>query len=185
MGSTPIDPSEAEGLIPHLVTQAELNEFEAQNIAIGVGWAESSRIIRRSFPSLETFRLLHKRMFDLTWTWAGSYRLTQKSVGIEAWRIQIETKNLLDDMHYWWLNKTYQPDEIAVRFHHRLTWIHAFPNGNGRHARVATDLLCRNHEIPLFTWGASSGPGVRTRYIEALRAADGADLAPLIAFVRT
>lgn len=35
----------------------------------------------------------------------------------------------------------YPPDEIAARFHHRLTRIHPFPNAKGRHARLATDLL--------------------------------------------
>jgi len=36
--------------------------------------------------------------------------------------------------------RTYPPDEIAVRFHHRLVVIHPFPNGNGRHARLMADL---------------------------------------------
>ena len=28
---------------------------------------------------------------------------------------------MLDDVRYWVENKTYPPDEIAVRLHHRLT----------------------------------------------------------------
>jgi Fic family protein len=41
---------------------------------------------------------------------------------------------------------TYEVDEIAARFHHRLVWIPAYPNGNGRHARLATDLLLVGRE---------------------------------------
>lgn len=36
---------------------------------------------------------------------------------------------------------TCPPNEIAVRFHHRLVWIRPFPNGNGRDARMPADLL--------------------------------------------
>jgi Fic family protein len=34
-------------------------------------------------------------------------------------------------------HKSYSPDELAVRFHHRLVSVHAFPNGNGRWSRLA------------------------------------------------
>ena len=32
-------------------------------------------------------------------------------------------------------------DDIATRFHYRLVVIHPWPHGNGRHARLATDVL--------------------------------------------
>ena len=38
-GATLIDPDEAEGLIPALSTQDELNEFEALNILEAMQWA--------------------------------------------------------------------------------------------------------------------------------------------------
>lgn len=79
-------------------------------------------------------------------------------------------------------------DEIAARFHHRLTQIHPFPNGNGRHARLMTDVLLKVNGAEPFDWGNSDlvAPGaVRDRYIDALRAADGRDCVPLLRFVRS
>ncbi len=92
-------------------------------------------------------------------------------------------------MNFWLAHRTYAPDEIAARFHHRLVAIHPFPNGNGRHARLITDLLLEKRlDRPRFTWGSTDleQPGAaRQRYIAALQAADRGDYAPLLAFVRT
>jgi Fic family protein len=81
-----------------------------------------------------------------------------------------------------------QWDHFAARFHHRLVRIHAFNNGNGRHAREMTDLLLRQNEIAMFSWGSHSlvEPNeTRSRYISALRAADTGDLCKLVSFVRS
>ena len=83
----------------------------------------------------------------------------------------------------------YPPDEIAVRFHHRLVLIHPFPNGNGRHARL--DRRCTAHEAgpPCIHLGRRriwSRPGeARAKYLEALREADNGDIHPLLRFART
>lgn len=79
-------------------------------------------------------------------------------------------------------------DEVAARFHHRLVWIHPFPNGNGRHARLLTDLLLAASGAEPFTWGRGDlehAGEARERYLAALRAADARDLSPLRAFVRS
>ena len=81
------------------------------------------------------------------------------------------------------------PDEIAARFHHKLVWIHAFPNGNGRHARLMTDILVETvlNQKP-FTWSSKNidiGDAVRNEYLEALRKADKGDDSKLLAFVRS
>jgi len=85
-------------------------------------------------------------------------------------------------------NETYEPDEIAARFHHRLVAIHPYPNGNGRHARLAADLLLKEMGQPRFTWGRKNltDPGkTRSEYIAALRAADVHDYEKLLEFVRS
>jgi Fic-DOC domain mobile mystery protein B len=87
---------------------------------------------------------------------------------------------------------TYPADEIAIRFHHRLVAIHAFPNGNGRHARMMADLLIERLGQPRFSWGSRSladsnlidATPIRRNYITALQAADARDIAPLLAFAR-
>ncbi len=77
--------------------------------------------------------------------------------------------------------------ELLARFHHRLVSIHPFPNGNGRHARLATDLLARSIGWGLPRWGSSDlsvATETRTRYLEALRVADSSGVfVPLIAFM--
>jgi len=81
-----------------------------------------------------------------------------------------------------------KPDGIAARFHHRLVWIHAYPNGNGRHARLATDLPLKANGQRRFSWGSQSlidALQTRQNYVKALRAADNHDFTPLIAFVRS
>jgi fido (protein-threonine AMPylation protein) len=59
-------------------------------------------------------------MLDTVWDWAGKFRKTDKNIGVDKHRIGIELRKLLDDTRYWIDNKTYEPDEIATRFHHRL-----------------------------------------------------------------
>jgi Fic-DOC domain mobile mystery protein B len=183
-GSTPIDADEAQALIPSLSTQAELNQFEALNIVEGVIWAERSRKIKHALLEQETLKLLHRQMFGKTWKWAGSFRLTQKNIGCESWRIPTELQILTEDVRCWIEFSTYPPDEILGRFHHRLVSIHAFPNGNGRHARLATDILCSQMGVPALTWGSAEAPQNRQAYLGALRAADEHDYASLIQFLR-
>ncbi|MBO6689345.1 MAG: Fic family protein [Henriciella sp.] len=89
-------------------------------------------------------------------------------------------------------NKPYEPDKRTARLHHRLVYVQRFPNGNGRHARMMADLLIRRLGAPPFSWGSNRDDGVihdigelRKRYVSALRAADGNDYEPLIAFARS
>jgi fido (protein-threonine AMPylation protein) len=83
-------------------------------------------------------------------------------------------------------------DEIAARFHHRLVQIHPFPNGNGRHARLITDLILETNGSVAFTWGKCKGSAPmetegprREEYIAALREADDKRFEMLLAFVRS
>ncbi|MCE9559145.1 MAG: mobile mystery protein B [Armatimonadetes bacterium] len=187
-GATPLDPEEALDLIPGLATQSELNEFEAINILEGSNWARRSTKIKRALLEQETLRLLHKNMFGQTWRWAGSYRKTQKNIGCEAYQISSSIKILKDDVQAWIKWETYAPEEIAARFHHRLVWIHPFANGNGRFARLATDLLCEQQHWPAPTWGATDlvkQSQTRTKYIKALQLADRNDFASLMAFMKS
>lgn len=140
-GATALDPEEALDLIPPLATRSELNEFELGNIAACIVWAGRSRRIKKSLLEVSTLQVLHTRMFDKTWKWAGQLRKTQKNIGVEAWRIHGELQILLDDLTFWIDHETYGQREICARFHHRLVSIHPLANGNGRHARLAADLL--------------------------------------------
>jgi len=187
-GATPLDPDEAGGLrLTHITTRGELNIFEAENIRAGMEWAWRSR--RKEMVSESFMRLLHKKMFGNVWKWAGELRASNKNIGVSREMIGIELCHLCDDVNYWIEHETFPVDEIAARFHHRLVWIHPFANGNGRHARVMTDLLLEKKlDAMRFSWGSEEieeANACRKRYIKALQAADKGDFLPLLAFVRT
>lgn len=185
-GATPLSPEEREGLIPtHVTLRGELNELEAQNIAE----AEGSIFSRRRDPLSESFALsLHRRMFGKVWKWAGTYRTSKKNIGPEYWEVQPQLFLAFDNVRYWIEHKSFPPDEIAVRFHREIVWVHPFPNGNGRWSRLMADMLAIRLGQKRFTWGGSSlraPDDVRKIYIDALQAADGHDFEPLIAFARS
>lgn len=186
-GATPLDPDEVEGLIPtHVVNRNQLNELEQQNIAEAELWQMTARFGK--INTEKNLKKLHIKMFGQAWSWAGKFRKTGKNIGVEAYQISVELKNLCDDLDTWIDFSAYSNDEIAVRFHHRLVYIHLFPNGNGHHARLATDiLLMKKLEQPRFTWGSDiiddSGI-VRSQYISVLREADRGYYTPLLDFVR-
>ena len=186
-GATPLDHDEAAGLVPaHITTLGQLNEWELANIVEGERWAFARK--RKDLLSSRFARLLHKRMFGNTWRWAGSFRLSEKNIGVDPVQIAPQLKKLCDDVTYQVAHRTYSLVEIAARFHHRLTWIHPFANGNGRFSRTMADLLLVQNDAYRFTWGAGNLAGegdARQRYIHALRAADGHDYAPLFEFVRS
>ena len=127
-------------------------------------------------------------MFGKVWRWAGKVRQFERNIGVEAYRISADLRQLIDDCQFWIAHNTYKPDEISARFHHKLVWIHVYPNGNGRHARLATDLLLVALGRSRFTWGSVNlvDPGkTRQAYIEALCDADRHEIAPLLEFVRS
>lgn len=186
-GATPIDPDEAIGLIPKNITlQSELNEWEQMNILEAENWIFGKK--HNDLLSIGFLQKLHKKMFDHTWEWAGQFRKTLKNIGVDPHQIPIELTKLLGDVSYQLTNRVYFLDEIATRLHHRLVWIHPFPNGNGRHARFYTDLFLVSNGEKKFSWGAStliSANNMRALYIEALREADKHNYNPLLKFVRS
>lgn len=184
--ATPLTPEERDGLIPsHVTRRSELNELEQQNIVEAVAAVFS----RRRDPLNEVFaRSLHRRMFNQVWKWAGTYRTTNKNLGVNHWEIQPELLRVFDNVRYWIEHKTYPPDEIAVHFHRDTVWIHPFPNGNGRWSRLMADMLAIRLDRKRFSWGNSAlrAPDeTRQAYIAALKAADDHDYAALLTFARS
>ena len=173
--ATPLDQESLKGLIPGLTTQAELDEFEAAGIARASLWAFSSRKLKADLLSASGLCLLHKKMLEHTWEWAGQFRVRDTNIGVPPSRIQNDLAILLGDVKFWIEHKTFSNDEIVARFHHRLVAIHPFPNGNGRFSRLAADLLAEQLQSPTFSWGQANltkANSQRERYISALKKAD-------------
>jgi len=187
-GNTPLAPEELDDLIPNLGMREELNEWERENILRARRWAFGRSLASSNPVSDEYIRKLHRRMFDQTWKWAGVYRKTEKTIGVQVQQMREMLAALLGDANYWIENNTYTADEIALRFHHRLVLIHLFPNGTGRHARLIADVLAVKLGRPVFSWGRLSlikPAEARERYLQALRTADAGDVVALIEFARS
>ena len=189
-GQTPLDENEKEGLkIKSITTQNELDEFEQLNIEKAIEWTIHTNLKAEKILTEKFIKDLHKKMYGDVWKWAGEFRKSIKNIGIPWTKIATELKNLIDDTKYWIANKTYKPEEIAIRFKHRIVAIHCFPNGNGRHSRMMADIIMEaifNEDI--FTWHQSNmveANETRKNYIRALREADNGNIIPLIKFAKT
>lgn len=189
-GQTPIDPSEAEGLvIKSITTQKELDEFEQLNIQKAILWTYAKRLKKEQLLSEKFILDLHKKMYGDVWKWAGRYRTTEKNLGVKFYQIPVELKSLLDDCLYWIENKIFPEEEIAVRFKHKLVSIHCFSNGNGRHSRLMADLIMEKlFNQSFFTWGGRNlvkQSEHRSSYIRAVRLADQNKIQSLIDFAKS
>ncbi|MCW3463641.1 mobile mystery protein B [Chitinophaga nivalis] len=191
-GQTPLDEDEKDGLkILNITTRGELDELEQRNIEDAVRWTLSRR---KRFTMAEVLtekfvRLVHTKMLGDVWDWAGSFRNSNKNIGVDKYQISIELRQLLDDCKYWIEHGTFSLDEIAVRFKHRIVFIHCFANGNGRHSRLMADILIEGVLGGyVFTWGAENLVNTgeyRAAYLRALREADSGKFELLIQFARS
>lgn len=184
--STPLTAEEKDGLkLKWITLRSELNEAEARNIAQAQIWLMSNK--NKDVCSDTFLRELHKKMFGDVWKWAGTYRTSERNIGVVPYQIPIKLMQLFDDVKFWIENKTYSNREIAVRLHHKLVQIHPFPNGNGRISRLMADLVLEKLEGTKFYWGNTNLVNVsevRSAYIVALRKADAGDYSALMEFTQ-
>jgi Fic-DOC domain mobile mystery protein B len=187
-GDTEVPEEDRAALIPtYIADLRELYAAEQENIA--------AALIARH-PSAEVLlddlylRRLHRAMFERVWKWAGRYRMRETNIGIDPTQIATEVRRLTADALAWVESGCYDEDGTAVRFHHRMVQIHPFVNGNGRHGRIAADLLVSALRQPAFSWGQNlqvSTEELRARYIAAMRRVDvdPEDLSDLLHFARS
>ena len=190
-GATPGD--DTSGLI-----QRQLTDRHARNAAEldAISRAYNKHIYRARRKRAGTawltdpfIRAVHYDMYGEIWEWAGKYRTGALNIGVDFHLIPEQIKLLCGDFSYWNAeNASMPPLEIAARLQNRLTRIHPFPNGNGRHARLITDIYFYSVRLPLPKWPQiqllSEGDQIRSRYIEAMKTADQEDYRELIAFMK-
>ncbi|HVE45529.1 MAG TPA: mobile mystery protein B [Acidimicrobiales bacterium] len=187
-GQTEISEEDRQGLIPtYISTRGEL--WDAEEAAITKATFGLSARATDLADDLY-LRRLHRRMFADVWRWAGQYRIRETNLGVAPEAIAGDVRALVGDVDAWLREGTFEADELAIRFHHRLVKIHPFVNGNGRHGRIAADLLVVALGERRFSWGARlqmSTEDLRHTYHQALRRADadGDDIGDLIAFARS
>lgn len=191
VGATPGD--DVSGLLlTKLTTRAARHIVETESIsrAYDTHIFRSRRKKRASKWLTEDFlRSVHYDMFGLIWDWAGQYRRDNLNIGIDWHHIPEQVRLLCDDFLYWDSPTSTMPIlEIAARLQNRLTKIHPFKNGNGRHARLITDIFLYSRQHPLPEWPQihlmSHGHKIRERYIAAMRTADQGDMSSLVEFLQ-
>lgn len=182
-----LDPGERHALVPmHLSTRFELAAWEQANIAKALAWLDQ-RQRRGSVLTSRFLRALHKRMFDETWSHAGRYRRSKSAFGVPAWTISTRVEDVIARTRDWIQINAYAADEIAIRFHHRISQLRPFERGNGRATRLHTDALMVELGHAPFTWGAKAGLAMAElaeRYVAALRVADNDNISVLHEFAR-
>lgn len=180
-GETPID--DVSGLLlPRIGTRRELNQVEAENIAL----AGAKYLVGRVNDKLAPFTFdwlfeLHREMFGQVWKWAGKPRDHDLNLGCSFYDIEAQVLDLVRDIAYW--GKGASPlIEDAALLHFRAVKIHPFVNGNGRWSRMLANIWLRKHGSKPTVWPEPTlgeiSP-VRDEYIRAIQAADGLDFAPL------
>lgn len=156
-GQTPLDEDEKDGLlISSVTTRGELDEVEQRNIEEAIRWTieRRKRFTTNEILTEQFIKELHQRMISSVWKWAGTFRNSNKNIGVDKYQISTELRKLLDDCKFWIENRMFSEDEIAIRFKHRIVSIHCFANGNGRHSRLMGDIITEKifgNEV--FTWG--------------------------------
>lgn len=184
-GATPIDDI-SELKIENINTLNELNKAEMRNILCALRKHLMSRVEHpHKWFNFSNLISIHKDMFSDVWEWAGQFRRTQTSIGIQSYLISTELKKLCDDAKFWYTGNSLSLLEQAARIHHRLVWIHPFPNGNGRFARLVSDMYlkgCRGKH-PNWPTNLQENAVERKKYISTLKAADEGNFEPLIAYL--
>ena len=189
-GQTPLDEEEKEGPLKKTIsTRAELDEFEQLNIDEARVWLLKTKLGLDRILTEEFIKELHSKMFENVWRWAGTFRRSNKNIGIDKTEIPFQLRQLVENTKYWVEHKTFSEDEIVIRFSHRLVQIHLFPNGNGRHSRLIADVLIhKGFGKDEFPWGSTNltaAGEVRITYLTALRNADNGNFTDLITFARS
>lgn len=175
-GETNLD--DVSGLIPlYITTRAELNEAEFVNITEASQYYLFNKNILNKFEvTKENLFKVHKKMFYKVWDWAGKKRISNKNIGVVAYKIDEEIKKLIAD-YYFWVKEKLDVVEIVSRLHHRLDYIHPFEGGNGRWSRLVVNIVFYKNTRKLIKWPEDElqlkkKSSLRDKYLEALKEAD-------------
>jgi cell filamentation protein len=170
-----------------LTDKTALNEQEA----LGVARVERYLLEEFDYPvdlSVGLLQDLHRRAFGHLYDWAGYWRTQVPNVGAylppPAARVPQLLYEFIDELRHRQTLLSERPAAADVAAllayaHHRLVAVHPFTNGNGRTARLFTNLLAYNYGYEdVLLYRRESGQE-RTQYLQAIRQADAHDLGPL------
>ncbi|WP_266206380.1 Fic/DOC family protein [Pontibacter kalidii] len=172
-----------------IADKAQLNELEAK----GVLRAEEY-MLDLDFPVEITTSLIldiHRTAFGEVYEWAGKWRNKDLQVGSYTPPRFFDIPRLMSefiyDLNYRLQNLDNNNTNTLVRdlawAHHKMVHIHPFVNGNGRSARLITDLLAYMHGYQSVELYQREGDG-RKKYLQAVKLADTHDFSELEQMIR-
>jgi Fic-DOC domain mobile mystery protein B len=180
-GETPIDISGLK--VKGIGNRSTLNQYEAENIRKAVVKYLASKPSPRVAPFTSRWAVrLHKEMFGDVWRWAGKFRQLNLNIGCDWHQVPLQVQSLVDDLAFW---EKHEPSTLvqAVRLHHRAVQIHPFLNGNGRWARLLSNIWLIQHDHPITEWPEETigdKSVIRDEYIATIKSADLGVEEPLI-----
>ncbi len=180
--------------IPEDEQDNKLNLFNVNDIhyveAIGVAKAERHIFEFYKDAPVDMYSLmdLHKMAFGELYDWAGKIRTTITNIGVPPFQILERLKSFMDNLQYRLNIIDYEDDEEVIQLlaetHHTIVYIHPFLNGNGRIARLFTNLVAIKLMRPPFEIYVRDTSKDRSIYIDAIRKADKGDYEPLKNLIR-
>ena len=176
----------AENLLG-LTTIAEINLAEAE----GVARAEESLLHYETDVVVDTYLVLeiHRTAFEHLYEWAGQIKKKNLIVGDFEPPPYQQLPNLLAEFseQLQFLLRDVDGEEKLVHVlayaHHKIVQIHPFQNGNGRTARLVTNLLAYLHGYEAIQIYHREGD-TRSEYVQALKKADNHDYQPLQTIIK-
>jgi Fic-DOC domain mobile mystery protein B len=186
-GATPI--RDYSGLkLQRVHDTTDLNRVEAENIMKAqLKFLQNLPANPQNWVTIKELRNIHRAMFGDVWEWAGEYRKSETSIGIQPGLIPSQLAEFCFEVQSWsqyCVERTFL--EMAARIHHRLVEIHPFENGNGRFSRLIADRFLLAWRFPHPMWPGRLGDksAERSRYIQALKSADQGDYTSLISIMK-
>jgi Fic-DOC domain mobile mystery protein B len=183
-GETPLN--DYSGLKQKRVkTVAQRAKAEYDNNLHAVNKYLGRRPTRKTAPFTARWMLqIHRAMYGDVWAWAGKPRTSQTNIGIAPYDILAELGKLELDVNAWAASGWDDHVEQAAVIHHRAVWIHPFPDGNGRWARLLANIWLKKNGGEVTEWPERGMSGAdhpaRLEYLAALKAADDGDIAQLV-----
>ncbi|MGB0911459.1 MAG: mobile mystery protein B [Nitrospirales bacterium] len=177
-------------ILTHLTSSSARNAVEAESISRAYDKHIFRARRKNSASKWLTDNLIckvHADMFADIWNWGGQFRKIQLLVGAAPQDIHDQISLLSRDFLSWNHTSTMPVLELAARLQHRLIYIRPFINGNGRLARLLTDIFfySRQHHLP--EWPQiqlmTRGNDVRVYYMTAMRQADEGNFTTLMTFI--
>jgi len=161
--------------------------------AVGIAEAKaySFKLDQNVKIDLNLLKDLHRIAFGNLYHWAGKIRKTQTNIGVPPYQILERLKVFLDNLDYrlQFINLADEEEVISLltEVHHTIVYIHPFVNGNGRIARLFTNLISLKLMHPpfeIYVRDNVSKSKTRENYIKAIKKADEGDYAELKELVR-